>query len=336
MFIGLASITTSCKKDPVSVFTASKTTVQVGEPVVFTDGGDAKVKNTTYSYDFGDGSAIVTGVKNPSHVFTKPGTYIVSEFLSQNSNLAKGRVKYGSSTVTITVTSAQADFTASTTTPQANEVVKFTSTSTGVDGLGSPVGYSWLVTGNGSTNYLYGEETVTWKPTTVGVYTISLTVYQGNEYTSSKTVKEMEITVGGSTISPNEFQGILSGDWTTVQFTGNHTGAGYGVSGCVTTPLTTSTYATLGFDSSGGSTIGTLMGSTNVNSYSTIDITFASTGYVYVSGSIGSTNAMSATAGLYKIIGTPTNNSIVLSRTINGICAGTKAYTDVYTITLAR
>ena len=62
--------------EPIAEFTASKTTVSVGEEIVFTDKSrDPNGTILTWIWEFGDG--VRTRDRNPSHAYQEPGIYEV-------------------------------------------------------------------------------------------------------------------------------------------------------------------------------------------------------------------------------------------------------------------
>ncbi len=67
------TILNGCKK-PEACIQPSDTSVELGEPIAFTDCSE---NAANYKYDFGDGTTR-TLEKNPSYSYEKPGTYTVS------------------------------------------------------------------------------------------------------------------------------------------------------------------------------------------------------------------------------------------------------------------
>lgn len=66
---------------PLAVLSANASEIDEGETVTFDDSGSVDSGSLrqpdTYTYDFGDGSAVHEG-RNPSHEFTNPGTFTVT------------------------------------------------------------------------------------------------------------------------------------------------------------------------------------------------------------------------------------------------------------------
>ena len=87
---------TSCQKEPLTSFRASKTTVVTGEVITFTN---TTVDGYTYEWNFGDGTT--STLENPTHSYENAGTYNVLL-----TSFSKNGKKSSSSTLTITVTKA--------------------------------------------------------------------------------------------------------------------------------------------------------------------------------------------------------------------------------------
>ena len=71
--LGMASLSQSCKKTPTACFTASSTSVSVGDNVTFTNCSE---NAKSYSWDFGDG--VTSTDENPTHSYSNAGTYTVT------------------------------------------------------------------------------------------------------------------------------------------------------------------------------------------------------------------------------------------------------------------
>lgn len=69
----LAVLFTSCQKEPVAMFTVSSEAVLIDETVYFTN---TSIDAYSYLWDLGDG--ITTIAENPSHSYSRAGTYSVS------------------------------------------------------------------------------------------------------------------------------------------------------------------------------------------------------------------------------------------------------------------
>lgn len=73
----------------IAAFTASSISINLGQPIQFSD--QSTGNPTSWSWDFGDGSTSIS--KNPTHTYSKAGTYTVSLTVSSNT---------GSNTITKT------------------------------------------------------------------------------------------------------------------------------------------------------------------------------------------------------------------------------------------
>jgi len=168
---------TVVKKDVVTVgkgpavdFTANPTTVGIGRVVTFTD--LSSNNPTNWVWDFGDGM-IATSSK-PEHVYLKTGVYDVT-LTASNPDNSNSRTKNQYITV---LDVPLADFTADKTRGGAPMVVSFTDLS-----KGSPTTWKWDF-GDGSTSL---DKNPTHTYTTLGTYTVSLTVTNANgQDTTSK------------------------------------------------------------------------------------------------------------------------------------------------------
>ncbi|WP_423792312.1 PKD domain-containing protein [Methanocaldococcus indicus] len=139
---------------------------------------DPDGKIVEYIWDFGDGTKITTTNPIITHVYNKPGTYIVTLTVVDNLN-ATSTIKK-----TITVYYLKADFTYSPLYPKVNEVVNFYDNST--SNPGNIVKYIWDF-GDGSTST---EKNPTHIYKNIGYYTVTLTVWNdlGVKSSISKTI----------------------------------------------------------------------------------------------------------------------------------------------------
>lgn len=190
----------SCKKAPEANFTATPTTVQPGEPVIFTDGVNDR-KNATITYDYGDGTSSDVNERNPSHIYMMPGIYTVSQNVMGNKNANTGKGKYATITTTITVIGAAASFTSSNTSSKMDETVNFTDKTTNGD-KGFTIAYKWWMVNSRGDNISLGEtKNAKYTFTANDKWYVYLQIWQG-EYTSTATDT---ITVGSG----------VSNEWTT-------------------------------------------------------------------------------------------------------------------------
>jgi len=158
---------------PTASFTATPASVQVGAAVAFNASASADADGTiaSYSWNYGDGSAVGSGVST-SKVYGAAGSYTVTLTVTDN----QGAV--GSTTRVVTVTavpgnaSPTASFTATPTSVQVGTAVAFNA-SASADTDGTIASYSWSygdgsAAGSGaSTSKVYGA---------AGSYTVTLTV----------------------------------------------------------------------------------------------------------------------------------------------------------------
>ncbi len=186
-------------------FSASKTSVLVGETIQFSDLSTGNP--TSWQWDFGDGGQSTE--QSPSHAYSAAGTYTVS--LAASNTL-------GSNTQTrtnyITVyPAAAADFSANKTQAVVGETIQFSDLSTG-----NPTSWQW--------DFGDGGQSTTQNPThaysAAGTYTVSLTA--SNPVSSDAETKTGYITVYpavSADFSANKTQVAVA---ETIQFTDLSTG----------------------------------------------------------------------------------------------------------------
>ena len=153
---------------PVASFTSSPTTGPAPLAVKFTDTSTGPA--TSWAWTFGDGGKDT--VQNPSHTFTKAGTYTVTLTATNESGSSTT-----TGTVVVGVSVPVASFTWSPTTGTAPLAVQFTDTSTG-----PPASWAWTF-GDGGTSTLQSPSHTFAKG---GTYTVSLKVTNASG-TSTKT-----------------------------------------------------------------------------------------------------------------------------------------------------
>lgn len=220
LMITIAWTMNACKK-PKAGFSASNSTLYVGQVVHFFDDGEMR-KNCTFTYDFGDGSnssnnnsnlyagggnyggnnsSTIYSDRNPSHIYWQPGVYEVTQTIAVAGNLQKGKSKQVSAKLTIEVLSVNSDFTMSDTIATTSSVVRLVNTTQG-GGLWwwASSGYGWTyvnttdpgqsfnitdayVGGNGTSSYS-NEAYVTFNAP--GIWKISLGI-GGAYYSTTKT-----------------------------------------------------------------------------------------------------------------------------------------------------
>jgi PKD repeat protein len=207
--IGALMITTSCKKEIETGFTADKTTAAIGEAIKFADNAAEDRVNTSFEWDFGDGTKSYD--RNPSHTYHKAGTYSVTQTVIVNKNAEKGKNRQSTSKIDITVEGPTANFSTTKSDYAINEAIQFENSTTGGE-KGSNISYNWSFTSsNGHTGDFSSMKSPSRAFTDAGTYTITLRVTQG-QTTSFKTT---DITVGGST-SPTANaarRAMIVGEW---------------------------------------------------------------------------------------------------------------------------
>ena len=167
----------STNHNPVAQFTFTPVNPTVNHDVVFTStSSDVDGDTLTYSWDFTDGSKSTS--QNPTHTFTKDGSYAVSLTVTDELGLTD--------TVTHTVNvekvnvqntcPANVDFTFSPNTPIVGEVVTFTATAT--DAENDVLTYSWNLDSDAAPETT--GKTVSAQFSESKTYTVALTVSDGN------------------------------------------------------------------------------------------------------------------------------------------------------------
>ena len=152
---------------PIADFTATPTTVYVGETVSFTD---MSTNNpTSWNWSFSGGTPTSSTTQNPQIVYNSPGTYNVSLTVSN---------AFGTDTKTKTdyihvSTPSIVNFTADQTIINQGEVVHFSDLSTG-----NP--YFWLWEFQGGTPAINYQQNPTIIFKTPGTFTVKLTVSYAN------------------------------------------------------------------------------------------------------------------------------------------------------------
>jgi len=176
---------------PVAAFTWTPTTPGVGDEVTFNDTSTTPTGTTITdrSWDLdGDGTED-SDAENPTHTYTAPGTYEVSLTVT-NSDVQTDTVTHE---VEVPAAKPTADFDYSPTAPDVGDVITFEDKSSAVDPATIET-WDWNF-GDGSTSTLASP---THPYTTMGTYTVSLTVTDSNEETSNAHTEE--IVVGPATM----------------------------------------------------------------------------------------------------------------------------------------
>ncbi len=173
---------------PNADFSASSTSGNAPLTVKFTDKSTGSP--TAWKWNFGDGAPLVNEY-NPTHTYSKPGTYTVKETVS-NAEGKDTEIKTNYITVTAPLKAPVADFSASSTSGNAPLKVKFTDKSTG-----SPTAWKWSF-GDGSA--LVTQYNPTYTYTKPGTYTVKETV--SNAAGKDTEIKTKYITVKAAPIKP--------------------------------------------------------------------------------------------------------------------------------------
>jgi PKD repeat protein len=165
---------------PVASFTASPTTVYLGEVITFdaTDSFDPDGYITSYFWDFGDGTN-ATDVILVSHNYTDNGDYVVTLTVTDNDNKTDSVIH----TVTVLNMLPTPSFTASPLTVNTNETVYFNASGS-YDPDGTIDIYFWDF-GDGTN--ATGVISVTHAYVDPGTYTVMLTVTDNDNKTASAT-----------------------------------------------------------------------------------------------------------------------------------------------------
>jgi C1A family cysteine protease/PKD repeat protein len=174
---------------PLANFSASSTSGNAPLTVTFTD--NSANSPTSWSWNFGDNST--STIENPSHMYTKAGTYTVSLTAT---NAAGSNIATKSGYIVISALNAPvASFSASATLGTTTRAIVFTDTSTN-----TPTSWSWNFGDNSTT---VKTKTATHTFTKAGTYTVTLTVMNsaGSSYTS-KTSTVVAPPVASFTVSP--------------------------------------------------------------------------------------------------------------------------------------
>jgi PKD repeat protein len=152
---------------PVADFTASDTTIYVGDNVTFTD--LSTNSPTSWSWTFNGGTPSGSTQQNPTITYNTAGTYTVS-LTATNSAGSDTETKTNYITVEeIPVNPPVSAFSASTTTINIGGSVTFTDQSTN-----NPTAWSWTFEGGTPSTSSQQNPTITYN--TAGIYDVSLTV----------------------------------------------------------------------------------------------------------------------------------------------------------------
>ncbi len=157
-----------CQKEPIASFTVSKTTVNVGESVSFTN---TSADADSYQWDFGDGSTSTS--VSQTHTYNTAGTYTVTlTVFSKNGK--KSDIATEEITVSeITGQAPVANFKTNTTNITVGSTVNFTDLSTN-----TPTSWAWHFGDGGISNTQNSSHTYS----SADTFTVSLTAINAFGY----------------------------------------------------------------------------------------------------------------------------------------------------------
>jgi PKD repeat protein len=193
---------------PVASFTASKTSGTTPLDVTF---NSTSINATNLSWNFGDGSAAVTG-SPVSHTFTNTGTSALTYTVTLTATSISGATNTSSTQITVNPAPPVASFTVSPTSGTTAKAFTFTDTSTNY-----PTGRIWNFGDGGSAS----GQSVKHVFTTAGTYNVILTAENtggSSTATQSVTVSAPAKPVASFAFSPNS---VKQGD--TITFTSTST-----------------------------------------------------------------------------------------------------------------
>jgi PKD repeat protein len=184
------------KLNPTAAFTAVPSTTTTGTSVAFDASGSSSPGGSIVSYDwnFGDGSAHGSGV-SPSHVYTSPGSPVVTLTVTDSSGASSSTSK----TLSVSTPSNKppsASFAASPNPATTGHTVTFDGSSSS-DSDGSIVSYDWDF-GDGSA-HAHGA-TASHSYSGPGIPTVTLTVTDNSGNTA---VAKRTLTVSNPLPTPN-------------------------------------------------------------------------------------------------------------------------------------
>jgi PKD repeat protein len=174
--ISISKIITLSNTTPIANFTYDPPQSLAGKNVTFNSTSEAYEDSTidNYTWDFGDGSDLVyEEYVNVTHIYTENGTYIakltIRDSTATNDSIEK-----------IIRVGLAADFTFKPNSPLVGETVTFTDASSVTVGQ-TIMNWSWDF-GDGETSY---DQDPLHQYSSPGVYTVSLTIKDNNDTTST-------------------------------------------------------------------------------------------------------------------------------------------------------
>ncbi|WP_222430279.1 PKD domain-containing protein [Maribacter sp. MAR_2009_72] len=205
---------TNGNRPPTAEFTATPLTGDAPLNVSFNANASTDEDGTVNQYVWKFGDNTTSNVKNPSHLYNTPGTYLVSLTVFDDGGLRDEKTTY----ITVLDTGNQSPVAvaeANVTSGNAPLTVQFTGSNSTGDG---PLSYAWDFADGGTSTLEQPEHIFT-----TGTYTVSLTVTDGSNATDTDTIT---ITVNDP---PNQLpQAVIDADPISgsapleVQFTGDN------------------------------------------------------------------------------------------------------------------
>jgi len=188
--------------NPTASFTASSSTVCTSAQVTFTDGSTSTPAPSAWEWSFGDGTS--SSSQNPTHAYTTAGSYVVTEFVSNN--LGGAFQAFTPATQTVTVNAS----------PTATAIAHDASSSSSSNGSvvanvsGGTGSYTYMWSpGGGTTDSIGGINP--------GTYTVTITDGNSCSTTASAVVYVTGIislsNAATVTIYPNPATDVLNLVW---------------------------------------------------------------------------------------------------------------------------
>lgn len=150
---------------PKADFTASKTAINLGQSITFTDSSTGIPESWHWRVNKDGEEKFTSSDQNPVLTFTQPGAYSVELTVK---NLAGSDTKTVNDMIKVGI--PQADFTASVTMINPGDSITFTDTS-----LNSPLSWEWSITKNGMLVFSSMEQHPSFTFAEPGRYSVSLT-----------------------------------------------------------------------------------------------------------------------------------------------------------------
>jgi len=163
----------------VAGFSADLTAADTGDTIQFTDATTGGTPDYTYEWDFNNDGTVDNTEASPTHIYTTAGTYTVS--LTVTDSQARTDTETKTDYVNI-ITELVAGFSADTTVANVDSAIQFTDATTG----GAPdYTYEWDFNNDGTVDST--EASPSHAYTSIGTYTVSLTVTDSQTRTDTET-----------------------------------------------------------------------------------------------------------------------------------------------------